>query len=150
MFATEGQQVSACLWTGREGGRLFSVHVGCSTFHSCSVENESVLVTSISWSHIPLLQLSIFDALTKPEIWRRRRSLGKWTRGRAAKWCELALAVQLPRPPFRGYLALSFSYKAHVIRLGSAHRLCGLVVRVPGYRSTGPGSIPGAASFSEK
>jgi hypothetical protein len=27
---------------------------------------------------------------------------------------------------------------------------CGLVVRVPGYRSRGPGSIPGATRFSEK
>jgi hypothetical protein len=29
-------------------------------------------------------------------------------------------------------------------------RLCGLVVRVPGYRSIGPGSIPGVTRFSEK
>jgi hypothetical protein len=29
-------------------------------------------------------------------------------------------------------------------------RLCGLVVRVPGYRSRGAGSIPGATRFSEK
>jgi hypothetical protein len=29
-------------------------------------------------------------------------------------------------------------------------RLCGLVVRVPGYRSRGLGSIPGANRFSEK
>jgi hypothetical protein len=29
-------------------------------------------------------------------------------------------------------------------------RLCGLVVRVPGYRSRGPGSISGATTFSEK
>jgi hypothetical protein len=29
-------------------------------------------------------------------------------------------------------------------------RLCGLVVRVPGYRSRGPGSIPGPTRFSEK
>jgi hypothetical protein len=29
-------------------------------------------------------------------------------------------------------------------------RLCGLVVRVPGYRSGSPGSIPGAIRFSEK
>jgi hypothetical protein len=29
-------------------------------------------------------------------------------------------------------------------------RLCGLVVRVPGYRSRGPGSIPYATRFSEK
>jgi hypothetical protein len=28
--------------------------------------------------------------------------------------------------------------------------LCGLVVRVPGYRSRGPGPIPGAAIFYEK
>jgi hypothetical protein len=28
--------------------------------------------------------------------------------------------------------------------------LCGLVVRVPGYRSRGLGSIPGATRFSEK
>jgi hypothetical protein len=30
------------------------------------------------------------------------------------------------------------------------NRLCGLVVRVPGYRSRGPGSIPDATRFSEK
>jgi hypothetical protein len=29
-------------------------------------------------------------------------------------------------------------------------RLCGLVLRVPGYRSRGPGSIPGVTTFSEK
>jgi hypothetical protein len=29
-------------------------------------------------------------------------------------------------------------------------RLCGLVVTVPGYKSRGPGSIPGATRFSEK
>jgi hypothetical protein len=29
-------------------------------------------------------------------------------------------------------------------------RLCGLVVKVPGYRSRGPDSIPGATTFSEK
>jgi hypothetical protein len=28
--------------------------------------------------------------------------------------------------------------------------LCALVVRAPGYRSRGPGSIPGATRFSEK
>jgi hypothetical protein len=29
-------------------------------------------------------------------------------------------------------------------------RLCGLMARVPGYRSRDPGSIPGATRFSEK
>jgi hypothetical protein len=32
----------------------------------------------------------------------------------------------------------------------SYDRLCGLVVRVPGYRSRGPGSIPDTTRFSEK
>jgi hypothetical protein len=30
------------------------------------------------------------------------------------------------------------------------YRLCGLVIRVPGCRSRGPGSTPGATRFSEK
>jgi hypothetical protein len=34
--------------------------------------------------------------------------------------------------------------------LKKVDRLCGLVVRVPGYRSICPGSIPGAIRFSEK
>jgi hypothetical protein len=34
---------------------------------------------------------------------------------------------------------------------GSTHdNLCGLVVRAPGYRSRGPGSISGATRFSER
>jgi hypothetical protein len=32
----------------------------------------------------------------------------------------------------------------------STDRLCGLVVRVPGYTSKGPVSIPGATRLSEK
>jgi hypothetical protein len=36
------------------------------------------------------------------------------------------------------------------LQLYNNDRLCDLVVRVPGYRSRGPGSIPGAISFSEK
>jgi hypothetical protein len=34
--------------------------------------------------------------------------------------------------------------------IGSGDRICGLVVRVLGYRSGGPGSIPGTTRFSEK
>jgi hypothetical protein len=37
-----------------------------------------------------------------------------------------------------------------IIIIGGGDRLCSLVVRVPGYRSRGPGSIPGATRFSEK
>jgi hypothetical protein len=32
----------------------------------------------------------------------------------------------------------------------ATHRFCGLVVRVPGYRSRGPGSTSGSTRFSEK
>jgi hypothetical protein len=39
--------------------------------------------------------------------------------------------------------------EAQIIRVSSPH-LSGLVVRVLGYRSRGPGSIPGATTFSEK
>jgi hypothetical protein len=35
-------------------------------------------------------------------------------------------------------------------RDGGSDRLCGLVVRVLGYRSGGPGSIPGTTRFSGK
>jgi hypothetical protein len=34
--------------------------------------------------------------------------------------------------------------------ISEVDRLCGLVVRVPGYRSRGPDSISGATRFSEK
>jgi hypothetical protein len=37
-----------------------------------------------------------------------------------------------------------------ILLMLSYDRLCGIVVRVPGYRSRGPGSIPGATRFSEK
>jgi hypothetical protein len=37
-----------------------------------------------------------------------------------------------------------------IIITSATDRLCGLVVRVPGYRSRDPGSIPGATRFSEK
>jgi hypothetical protein len=36
------------------------------------------------------------------------------------------------------------------VREKRVDRLCGLEVRVPDYRSRGPGSIPGATRFSEK
>jgi hypothetical protein len=39
----------------------------------------------------------------------------------------------------------------HQLSLGvNNDRLCGLVVRVPGYRSRGVGSVPGVTRFSEK
>jgi hypothetical protein len=45
---------------------------------------------------------------------------------------------------------LSISYWVYVRQNDMMDRLCGLVVRVPGYRSRGPGSIPDATRFSEK
>jgi hypothetical protein len=45
---------------------------------------------------------------------------------------------------FMGLLVKFVSYS------GACHLLCGLVVRVPGYRPRGLGSIPGTTRFSEK
>jgi hypothetical protein len=42
------------------------------------------------------------------------------------------------------------AYLIFLILLLPLDRLCGLVVRVPGYRSRGLGSISGANRFSEK
>jgi hypothetical protein len=38
----------------------------------------------------------------------------------------------------------------YCIYIYETDRLCGLVVGVPGYRSWGPGLIPGATRFSDK
>jgi hypothetical protein len=46
-------------------------------------------------------------------------------------------------------LISNISFRLHYLLL-ITDRLCGLVVRVLGYRSGGPGSIPGTTRFSEK
>jgi hypothetical protein len=48
--------------------------------------------------------------------------------------------------------AMAALYTLHicVCLFNRLYRLCGLVVRVSGYRSRDKGSIPGAARFSEK
>jgi hypothetical protein len=47
---------------------------------------------------------------------------------------------------YDGYeLKLKYCEDTHIM-----DRLCGLVVRVPGYRFRGPDSIPGGTRFSEK
>jgi hypothetical protein len=43
---------------------------------------------------------------------------------------------------------LNFRLNSDLLVL-SPDRLCGLIVRVPGYRSRGPGSIPCTTRFSE-
>jgi hypothetical protein len=48
---------------------------------------------------------------------------------------------------------VGYTYSAGIIRESNLNQwdcLCSLVVRVPGYRFRGPGSIPGANRFSEK
>jgi hypothetical protein len=44
---------------------------------------------------------------------------------------------------------LNCCYKYTILQWTWSDRLCGLVVRVPGYRFRGPGSIPVATRFSE-
>jgi hypothetical protein len=52
--------------------------------------------------------------------------------------CISELPSELPWPLFLKFFIVPFN------------RLCGLVVRVPGYRSRNPDLIPGATRFSEK
>jgi hypothetical protein len=49
--------------------------------------------------------------------------------------------ITLSHSCFQGIVIRDIRRKAH---------LCGPVVRVPGYRSKDPGSIPGTTRFSEK
>jgi hypothetical protein len=46
-------------------------------------------------------------------------------------------------------LTVPFTYN-YIMQWYSSDRLCGLVVRVLGYRYEGPGSIPGTTKFSGK
>jgi hypothetical protein len=47
---------------------------------------------------------------------------------------------------FEGFASVKYYILYYILY----DRLCGLVVRVLGYRSGGPGSIPGTTRFSEK
>jgi hypothetical protein len=47
-------------------------------------------------------------------------------------------------------LPVRYELNLYMLCKKKVDRLCGLLVRVPGYISRGPGSIPGATRFSEK
>jgi hypothetical protein len=81
------------------------------------------------------------------------------------KWPERKLTTQFYPVSAGGIFFLLFSPQSLASLYGVAKklfqfilyhlwierdRLCGLVVRVPGYSSRGPGSIPGTTRFSEK
>jgi hypothetical protein len=52
-------------------------------------------------------------------------------------------------PSFFFFLSLSLSFK-NIYKSQFIDRFCDAVIRVPGYRSRGPGSITGATRFSER
>jgi hypothetical protein len=54
------------------------------------------------------------------------------------------------RIPLRSKPSLDTILSNCPVKVDFVDRLCGLVVRVPGYRSRCPGSIPCATRFSEK
>jgi hypothetical protein len=59
----------------------------------------------------------------------------------------------MARRDIRGYYYYYYYYYLTELQMEFyqvADRLCGLVVRVPGYRSRGPGSISDSTRFSEK
>jgi hypothetical protein len=59
------------------------------------------------------------------------------------------LNISQPYRPYRPVTGITLLYLLLLLLLLS-DRLCGLVVRVLGYRSRGPGQIPGATRFPEK
>jgi hypothetical protein len=61
-------------------------------------------------------------------------------------WIVLAAGSAVWRVVVCNWYSIIFSRLAYL----HVDHLCGLVVRVPGYRSRGPGSIPGATRFCEK
>jgi uncharacterized membrane protein YjgN (DUF898 family) len=67
-------------------------------------------------------------------------------------WLWSVLHVRDLRLP-RQWLEVKYGCHIKIIILSSSNnhdRLCGLVVRIPGFWSRGQGSIPGATRFSEK
>jgi hypothetical protein len=63
---------------------------------------------------------------------------------------EAAFTTSLWRYQRLSHLVAAFRGLHFYILSAQKDHLCGLVVRVPGYRSRGPGSVPGAARFSDK
>jgi hypothetical protein len=69
---------------------------------------------------------------------------------RALSVCNASLQFNNKRLKNLIAIACSFFCPKFTRHTLTFDRLCGLVVRVPGYRSRGPGSIPDATRFSEK
>jgi hypothetical protein len=61
------------------------------------------------------------------------------------QWTQRALCCQKSGQSVN---LITFLHLMTIIRM--CVPCCGLVVRVPGYRSKGPGSIPGSTNFSQK
>jgi hypothetical protein len=51
---------------------------------------------------------------------------------------------------YEASVIINYFYEIIFVNMMINDRLCGLVVRILGYRSGGPGSIPGTIRFSEK
>jgi hypothetical protein len=83
-------------------------------------------------------------------LWIRRLLTVFWNVVPCSLVCVAKLWDYETTRPKRYSMFLNLQYHSKLDKIISQNdRLCGLVVRVPWYRSRGPGSIPGATRFSE-
>jgi hypothetical protein len=68
---------------------------------------------------------------------------------RGVIWCDVLCLTVAPLSPGKNPFAVQLNNNNNNNNI-SFDRLCGPVVRVHGYRSRGPGSIPGTTRFSDK
>jgi hypothetical protein len=83
-------------------------------------------------------------------LWIRRLFSVFWNAIPCSLVCVAKLCDYETTRPKRYSMFLNLQYHSKLDKMISQKdRLCGLVVRVPLYRSRGPGSIPGTTRFSE-
>jgi hypothetical protein len=117
-------------------------------------------VSLVAWHHlhysILLFGLNTPNLLSHITVFNVVECRSIWITGKQIQSCEINVSFVIPAFPqiLLGFIRMiereTMKYKIYTGLNNVWDRLCGLAVRVPGYRSKGPGSIPGTTRFSEK